>query len=485
MTMIDARPALSNLGRVLCILAVSMLAPALADALAGTDGWRSFLPSAGLTGFVGAALVLATRERVCQVMTVRQIYLSIALCWIVPCFFAALPMTGAAAHLSFIDALFEATSGLTSTGSTVMTGLNHRPPGILLWRALMQWMGGIGIIVMAVTALPALHIGGMQIFRAEVVSANDRAIPRIARIGNTIIAVYMGFTLVLGVGLWLAGMVPFDAIIYAMSTIATGGFSNHDNSLAFFNNGWIDGLIYVGMVLGGMPFLLFFQLTQGNWRRVVHDQQLHWYLGLLFLAGLGIGLWLFTNTGMSLLSAFHHGFFTVASVMTGTGLASMDYGAWTGMPSAILFLLIFVGGCAGSTAAGIKVFRLQLLYANALIQTRQLLRPHAVMVPTYNKKPIGEDVLESVMGFLFVYVFSFAVVAILLSLMGLDFLSSVSASAAAISNVGPGLGPVVGPAGTFATVPDGAKLLLSATMLFGRLEMFTLLVLFVPNFWKH
>lgn len=482
--MTDFRPVLQIVGFILCLLACAMALPAAADLLAGDEEWQVFLLSGGITLFFGLGLMLGTRTEF-RTLTVRQTYLAAALGWVAPCLFAALPLAAGPAHLSPVDALFEATCGLTTTASTVISGLAQMPPGLLLWRGLLNWMGGIGIIVMAVAVLPTLNIGGMQIFRVQGLGTNEPATPRSTRIGTTILAVYVSLTVGLAICLWIAGMPRFDAAIFAMGTISTGGFGTADMSLGAFNSGLIDLIACIGMVLGGIPFLMFPLLAQGQWRAILRDQQVRWYLGLMGMGAAGVVLWLMIARGFSPLAALHHGVFTVVSVMTGTGLFTIDYGDWTGLPAAILFFLTFVGGCAGSAAAGIKVFRLNLLFANARVQLHRLLRPHGVEFPSFNKKPIPEEVLESAMGFLFLHVLGFAVLSMLLGFMGLDFLTSISGAASAISNLGPGLGASIGPGTTFAPLPDAAKLLLAGGMLFGRLEMFVLLVLCVPSFWDQ
>ena len=482
--MIDLRPVIRVVGIVLCLLSVAMIPSAIADASVGNPEWQAFVAAGGITLFMGLALVLGAGPEHRE-LDIRQAFLASTLAWVVPAFYAGLPFMLGPTDLSLTDAVFEATSGLTTTGSTVIAGLARLPPGILLWRGVLQWTGGIGIIVMAVAVLPVLKIGGMQMFRVEVTSPSERAAPRAARVGGVIVGVYIGLSLLLFAALWLAGMPAFDSLVHAMSTIATGGFSTYDTSLAYFNSARIDLIVFIGMVVGGMPFLLFFQAASGNWRAVFRDQQIHWYLGLMGLGAAAVTLWLMNSRGYDLVNALRHGAFTVASVMTGTGLTTIDYSDWAGMPIAILFFLTFVGGCAGSTAAGIKVFRFQFLLANALVQIRHLLRPHAVLIPTFNGKPINEEVLRSVMGFLFVYALAFAVLSMALAFLGLDFVTAISGAAAAISNVGPGIGPTIGPDSTFVTLPDLAKWLLAAGMVFGRLEMFTILVLFVPSFWRH
>lgn len=481
--MIDFRPVLQIVGTILCLLAAAMMVPALLDLALGNPEWQVFVISGGVTLVAGLGLVLGTRSDFHE-LTVRQTYLAAALGWLVPCLFAALPLIFGPSHLALVDAVFEATSGLTTTNATAITGLQSLPRGLLMWRALLNWMGGMGVIAMAVAVLPTLNIGGMQIFRLAG-SSGESSIPHTARVGSTILAIYTGLTFVLALALWLAGMTRFDAVVHAMSIISTGGFSTADTSLGRYNNGWIDLIACLGMVIGGIPFLMFPQLARGRWRKVLHDQQVSWYFGLMIASAIIIVLWLMIERGFEPLTALRHGTFTVVSVMTGTGLYTIDYSDWMGLPAAVLFFLTFVGGCAGSAAAGIKVFRLHLLLSNARAQLHQLLRPHGVEFPTFNDKPIPADILPSAMGFLFVYLLGFAVLSMALGFLGLDFLSAISAAAAAISNLGPGLGDVVGPGSTYAALPDLAKILLAAGMLFGRLEMFVLLVLFVPNFWKH
>ncbi|MBI2235755.1 MAG: potassium transporter TrkH [Magnetospirillum sp.] len=482
--MIDLRPVLAIVGSILCLLAAAMALPAAADAMTGHDEWKVFAACGGLTLFVGLALLLGARSGVGE-LAVRQVYLAATCGLVVPLAFAALPLAFGPLQLSMTDAVFEATSGLTTTSATVLAGLDGMPRGLLLWRALLQWLGGIGVVVLAVTVLPALAMGGMQVFRIESAAPSDRATPRTSRVGSAIVAIYAGMTAVLAAALWLAGMSGFDAWGHAMTTISAGGFSTADASIGRFDSAAVEVVVTVGMVLGGMPFLLFYHASQGNMRFMAHDQQLRWYLVFLLLATTAVSLWLAWSRGLPALDALRHAALTVASVMTGTGLFTLDFGGWDGLPLAILFFLVFVGGCAGSAAGGIKVFRFQFLFANALVQMRRLLRPHAVLIPSFNRRPIPDDVLESVMGFLFVYALGFAVLALSLAYLGLDFMTAVSGAASAIANFGQGLGGEIGPGGSYAALPDAAKWLLAAGMVFGRLELFTVLVLFVPAFWRQ
>jgi trk system potassium uptake protein TrkH len=482
--MIDLRPVLHAVGLLLCLLAAAMALPALVDYRDNHAEWRVFAVSGGLTLFFGLLLMLGTRTGQAR-RSVRQTYLAVTFGWAVPGLFAALPLIYGPLQMAPADAVFEAVSGLTSTGATVIRGLDGLPRGLLLWRGLLNWLGGLGVIAMAVAILPNLAIGGMQMFRLEVPGPAERATTRARRIAVVTAGAYGGITALLALVLWGVGMSGFEAMIHAMTTISTGGFSTSDASIGHFRNARIELVLILGMVIGGLPFLLFFQMTQGNARSMLRDGQLRWYFGLMALGIVAVTPWLAASKGLALSDALRHGAFTVVSVMTGTGFFTLEYGLWGGMPAAILFFLAFVGGCAGSTTGGIKVFRFQLLFADALVQIRRLLRPHAVLIASFNRRPIPEDVLGSVMGFLFVYALSFAMLSMALAFLGVDFLTSVTGAASALANLGPGLGAEIGPGGSYAGLPDAAKALLAAGMLFGRLELFTVMVLFVPAFWRQ
>jgi trk system potassium uptake protein TrkH len=482
--MLDLRPVFQIIGTLLCVLAGAMIPPAMVALHDHHGEWRVFGVSAGLTLFFGLLLVLGTRTEPRR-RTIRQTYLAAAFAWAVPGLFAALPFIYGPLQMDFTDAAFEAISGLTSTGGTVIRGLDEVPRGTLMWRAVLNWLGGLGVVGLALAVLPNLAVGGMQMFRLEVPGPAERASSRANRIALAVGLAYLGLTLALALALWLVGMSGFESVCHAMTTISTGGFSTRDASVGAFGKGAVTVITTIGMIIGGLPFIWFFQLSQGNVRAWLKDGQLRWYLGLLALGTLGISLWLVASKGLAPLDALRHGAFTTASVMTGTGFFTLEYANWGGMPAAILFFLAFVGGCAGSTTGGIKVFRFQFLFADALVQMRRLLRPHAVLIPTFNRRPIPEEVLGSVMGFLFVYALAFAVLAMALAFLGLDFVTAVTGAASALANLGPGLGPEIGPGGSYAPLSDPAKWLLVGGMLFGRVELFTILVLFVPSFWKQ
>jgi trk system potassium uptake protein TrkH len=405
------------------------------------------------------------------------------LAWFVIAVFGALPFQFSELELSPVDAFFESMSGVTTTGSTVIVGLDFAPPGILLWRAILQWLGGIGIIVMAVAILPMLQIGGMQMFRVEAFDA-DKVLPRAAQIAGGIAIVYVFLTAVGVLVLWSLGMSGFDAVAHAMTSISTGGFSTYDASVGHFDNAGIDWAMTVIMVLGSVPFVLYLRVVRGDLKPVFADTQVHWFLSILAVSVILVALWLYLGDLMEPLDALRYSAFNVTSVMTGSGFATADFGRWGSFVVAVMFVLMFTGGCAGSTTCGIKIFRLQVLYATAQAQMHRLMQPNGVFFPYYNRKPIPDSVASSVMSFFFLFATCFALLAVGLGLTGLDFVTAVSGAATAISNVGPGLGEVIGPAGNFATLPDSSKLLLCLGMLLGRLELFTVLILLVPAFWR-
>ncbi len=465
------------------MLGVAMLIPAVADAVTDNPDWAVFLASAFVTLFAGGALILTTREKF-RALVVRQAFVLTTLAWIMLAAFAALPFAFSNLGLSYTDAFFEAMSGITTTGSTVITGLDGAPPGILLWRALLQWLGGIGIIVMAIAVLPMLQVGGMQLFRMESSDASDKAFPRAAQISAATAIIYFVLTLVCAAAMWGAGMTPFEAAAHSMTTIATGGFSTSDASIGHFDSAALDWIIIVFMIMGSLPFVLYLSVVRGDPKALWMDTQVRWFFAIVVVAIVMIVLWLVAASDLDILAAIRQSTFNVISIITGTGYATADYNAWGALPVTAFFFFMFIGGCAGSTSCGIKIFRYQVLFATARIQFRRLWQPHGVFTPLYNRRPIPESVIDAVMSFFFLFALTFGILALALTLIGLDFTTAVSGAATAIANVGPALGDIIGPTGTFATLPDAAKWVLSAGMLLGRLELLTVLVLFTPAFWR-
>ena len=480
--MLDFRPILFITGVLMLPLAVAMCLPAIADASADNPDWQVFLTASGFTLFVGGTLALTSRGNV-RAITPRQGFVLTTFLWIVIPGFAALPFAFSDLDLSYTDAFFESMSGLTTTGSTIIRSLDVAPPGILIWRALLQWLGGIGVIAMAIAILPLLRIGGMQLFRMESSDRSEKVLPRTTQLVAYIGFIYLGTSVVCALAYWAAGMSGFDAIAHAMTTIATGGFSTYDASLAHFNSPAIEYIGVVFMLIGSMPFVLYLRALRGNAKPLFRDDQVRLFLLIVIIAILSIAYYRYAS-GIEIGAALRESAFNVVSIITGTGYVTADYSGWGPFALIGFFFLMFVGGCAGSTTCGIKVFRFQVLFATAVTQIRRLLEPHGVYLAYYNRKPIPEEVSASVMAFFFLYALSYVAIAVGLGLSGVDFLTAASGAATAISNVGPGLGPTIGPAGTFATLPDQAKWLLSVGMLLGRLELFTVIVLLIPSFWR-
>ncbi len=479
----DFRPVLFAVGILLITLALAMALPAVADGVTANPDWQVFLASSVFTLFIGACLVLANRTRDTR-LTVRQAFVLTTVSWLVIAAFAALPFAFSDLNLSYSDAYFEAMSGLTTTGSTVIVGLDHAPPGILLWRALLQWLGGIGIIVTAITILPMLRVGGMQLFRAESSDSSAKVLPRAAQISGAIGVIYLLLTVSNGLAYWAAGMSPFEAMCHAMTTIATGGYSTSDASLGHFRNDAIEGIATVYMVLGSLPFVLYLQAVRGNAGALLRDTQVRWFFGLVLFSLVSLAGWQMAANGAAPTDAFREAAFNGISVLTGTGYSTADFSGWGSFALPVFTVLMFIGGCTGSTTGGVKVFRIQVLASTAWVQIQHLIHPHGVFLTKYNRRPVPDSVPPAVMGFFFLFIVSFGVIAMALALMGLDYVTSISGAATAIANVGPGLGDTIGPSGTFQPLPDPAKWLLSFAMLLGRLELFTVLVLLVPRFWR-
>ncbi|MGB0747459.1 MAG: TrkH family potassium uptake protein [Magnetospiraceae bacterium] len=477
------RPVLLVIGILLTILAMAMVLPAVLDLAGGHPDWQVFAVSAGCTLFVGVSLILANRGTTRR-FNLRQGFIMVTFSWLALTLFGALPLAFSELDMSFTDAFFESMSGITTTGSTVIVGLDSVPPGLLLWRAILQWLGGLGIIVMAIAILPILRIGGMQIFKVEAFDTEEKVLPKAAQMSGALTGIYVSLTLAWAIALWGAGMNGFEAVAHAMTTIATGGFSTSDGSVGHFNSATIDMIIIAGMVVGSLPFLVYMRMMRGDFRSLVTDSQIRWFLAIAGSVVLACTLFLWLQAEVEPVTALRFAAFNCISVMTGTGFATTDYGQWGAFATPLFFLIMVIGGCAGSTTCGIKIFRFQVVFAAAVTQMKTLLQPHGVFVPYYNKRPITDEIIASVLGFIFLFGLSFSVLAIVLGMMGLDYITAMSSAATAIANVGPGLGDEVGPAGTFTNLPDGAKWVMSFGMLLGRLELFTVLVLFTRSFWR-
>ncbi|QGZ31638.1 TrkH family potassium uptake protein [Stutzerimonas stutzeri] len=471
------------LGIFLITLAISMVIPMITlFAFDRTDDLQAFLWASLITFSCGIALVAPGRPELAQ-MRPRDMYFLTTASWLVVCCFAALPMM-LIHHISYTDAFFETMSGITTTGSTVLSGLDSASPGLLMWRSMLQWLGGIGFIGMAVAILPLLRIGGMRLFQTESSDWSQKAMPRSHVMAKWILIVYLALTLLCGIAYWLSGMTPFEAINHAMTTIATGGYSTSDSSMAKFTPAAHWTAVFF-MLLGGLPFILMVSTIRGNRYALLHDQQVQGFVGMLVIICLAFATWLTFHSDYVFLDALRIVSLNVVSVVTTTGYALGDYTLWGEFAVLAFFYLTFIGGCSGSTSGGLKIFRFQVAYSLLRANLAQLVHPRAVIKQQYNRHTLDEEIVRSILTFSFFFTITIGALALALALLGLDMLTALTAAATAVCNVGPGLGPVIGPAGNFSTLPDAAKWLLSFGMLLGRLEIITVLVMLTPSFWRH
>ena len=472
------------LGIFLLALAGSMLVPMLIVILDHhPEHLSAFIHSAGITFIAGSVLIgMGYRDR--GELRPRDMYLLTGTSWIVVCIFAALPMV-IIQEISYTDAFFETMSGITTTGSTVLVGLDHAPAGLLIWRSMLHWLGGIGFIGMAVAILPLLRIGGMRLFQTESSDWGDKVLPRSHMIAKYILGLYSLLTLLAFLAYWAAGMQPFDAINHAMATISTGGFSTSDSSLANWQQPAVHWVAVVFMILGSLPFTLLVAAGRGNYRALMKDQQVRGFCAFLLVTWVLLALWLTLHSEHAWWDALRIVAVNVTSVVTTTGFALGDYTTWGGFAILVFFYLTFVGGCSGSTAGGLKIFRFQVAYVLLKANLTLMIHPRAVITQQYNRHPLDEDIIRSLITFSFFFTITIGAIALGLGLLGLDWVTALTGAATAVCNVGPGLGPVIGPAGNFSSLPDAAKWLLTLGMLLGRLEILTLLVPLTRAFWRH
>ncbi len=471
------------IGVLLVILGAFMLIPYMVQMIYDENS-HSFLSSAFITIFIGVLFILANLDQDYK-LNLQQTFLFSSLAWISAALFGSIPFHLSVLELSFSEAFFESMSGITTTGSTVISDLDNSPKSILIWRAIMQWLGGIGIIVMAITVLPLLKVGGMQLFKMEGSDSTEKILPRTVEVASIIILTYLLLTFLCAVLYWIFDMSVFDSIAHSMTTIATGGFSTHNNSIEYFKSSNIEIIATIFIVLGSIPFISYLKFIKGNRKIFFSDVQIRGFVYLIILSIFIMFLYLFfSNNEISLIDKLRISSFNVVSILSGTGYVTDDFGLWGEFPLIFFLFLMFVGGCAGSTTCGIKIFRFQLLYIFIGNQIKKLFYPNSISVIKYNNQKISNSFIHSIIIFIFSYLFLFLLLAILLSITGLDFLSAISGAATSISNVGPGLGEMIGPNGNFKEVSDISKWLLSFGMLLGRLELFAVLVLFFPSFWK-
>ncbi|CAM1628901.1 Cation transporter [Bartonella apihabitans] len=461
-----------------------MLLPALADLRAGNGDWVVFIRSAATTIAFATLILLATNGANCRFSARLGFLLTVCL-WVTGCLLGAMPLYFSRLPLSLAAAIFEGVSGITTTGATVLTGLDRLPRGILLWRSLLCWIGGIGFIALALLLLPSLRVGGIQLFNMESSDRAEKVLPRVNQIANGIIIAYLGLTLLCMLSYFAVGMTMFDAVNHAMTTIATAGFSTHDASLGYFSKTpSVLVIATIFMLLASLPFILYVKLVLPERSRRLADPQVIVFLVIVLAASFALAIWLRFHFGFTFHHAFLDAIFHFVSVITTTGYAAEDYLLWGPFALGLFFIASFIGGCAGSTSGGIKINRLIILWRFTRVALTRLLSPNTVVKVRYGGTDISGDLAQTVLLFLSLYMTSLVIGAMLLSFTGLDFVSAFTGALTALSNVGPGFGDRIGPDGNFSTVGDAALWILSVLMFAGRLEIVTVIILFTPAFWR-
>jgi trk system potassium uptake protein TrkH len=480
----DFRSVMHIIGLLLCIESLAMLIPMIIDLIYRNPDWNEFFLSSLITFFIGIMLYYSfKKEKI--IIKVRQAFVLTILSWIVIALFASLPFIFTSANLNYTDAFFESISGITTTGATVINNLDKLHHGILIWRSLLQWFGGIGIIVLAMAILPTLQIGGMQLLHMEQDDPYEKTLPKINQFLIEIFILYSSLTLTCAILYYFSGMNAFDSIAHAMTTISTGGFSTHNESFGYFNSIPIESTSILFMILGSLPFVVFLKFIHGERKSLFKDDQIKLFLTIIIILIIITTFWLHNSFFQNnYLHSLRLSAFNITSILSGTGYSNTDYNMWGSFGLVIMIIIMFIGGCAGSTTGGIKIFRLQLLFRGSKTQIKKLTQPHGVFLTSFNGKSVTDETFNSIMVFFFLYILIFVSASISLSFFNLDFLTAFSAAASAISNVGPGLGQIVGPSGNYSTLPEGAKWILSLTMLVGRLELLTFLVILSLSFWK-
>ena len=470
-----------TLGILQIILGIFMLIPTIVQFFYQEID-SSFFGASIVTIIFGILFFLSNLDHD-KKLNLQQAFLLTSLSWLSIAIFGSLPFIFSSVEFSFTNAFFESMSGITTTGSTIISNLEDMPKAILLWRALLQWLGGIAIIVMAITLMPIMNVGGMQLFKISSNDSTEKILPKSKEIALRLIYIYSALTIFCGVSYNVFGMNIFDSLTHSMTTIATGGFSNYNESIGFFDSISIEISAMIFIILGSLPFIAYIKFLSGDKKIFYSDIQIKTFIKIIIFSIITLLIYLFFNNMNEI--DIRSIFFNVISILTGTGYVNAQFDNWGGFPIILFLALMFIGGCAGSTTCGIKIFRIQILYSLISNQIKKIIYPKGIFVLKYDQNPVDNKFISSIISFIFMYLVIFFIITALLSLTGLDFITSISGAATSISNVGPGLGSIIGPNGNFSSLPDISKWILSLGMILGRLELFAILVLFLPSFWKN
>jgi trk system potassium uptake protein TrkH len=472
-----------TLGVLQIILGISMIFPILTQIIYSEID-SSFIGASIISIIFGALFFLSNLNHD-KKLNLQQAFLLTALSWLTIAIFGSLPFIFSTLNLTITDAFFESMSGITTTGSTIISNLEQTPKAILLWRAMLQWLGGIGIIVMAITLMPIMNVGGMQLFKISSNDSSEKILPKSKEIALRLIYVYLCLTTLCAVTYKIFGMGFFDSFTHSMTTIATGGFSNYDQSIGYFNSLSIEISSMIFIILGSLPFIAYIKFLNGNKKIFISDVQIKSFIKIIIYSIIILFIYLIIqNKDISQINIRTISF-NVISILTGTGYVTGEFDGWGNFPLIFFLALMFIGGCAGSTTCGIKIFRIQILYLFIINQLKKIIYPKGIFVIKYDKNNVDDKFMASIISFIYLYIIIFFLITAFLSLSGLDFVTAISGAATSISNVGPGLGPIIGPNGNFSALPQVSKWILSLGMILGRLELFAILVLFLPSFWRN
>ena len=480
----NLRIIINILSLLLMLISVFMLICVPVDLAFEDESWESLLIGSGLSFFSGFIGWFFTRNTQDKALKKRDGYLIVTLGWIFMSAFGALPFVIHGSIPTYTDAFFETISGFTTTGASILNDIESMPHGLLFWRSFTQWIGGMGIIVLTVAILPILGIGGMQLFLAEApVVTPDKIQPRIKETAKRLWLVYIGLTFTEAILLYLGGMTVFDAINHSFTTMATGGFSTRQDSIAFYDSAFIHYVIIIFMFLAGTNFTLTYFGVHGRFKKFVQNEEFVTYFLVILILAILTSMVLISKTNLMVEKSIRDALFQVISIVTTTGFVTADYTSWTNFLTMLFLIMMFIGGSAGSTAGGVKIVRHLILMKNSILELKRQLHPSAVIPVRFNKNAVTQDISFNILAFIMIYIIVFGLGTMIMAMIGLDFETAIGSVATCLGNIGPGIGSV-GPVNNFYDIPIGGKWFLSFLMLLGRLELFTVLILFSPYFWR-
>ena len=478
------KSSLFVIGNLLVFFSIYSFIPGVIDYYSQGTDWVVFFVISIICLFTGLNVSFVFKKKDHDV-DILSAFLLTLISWVLLTLISSVPFYLGTTNLNFIDSFFESMSGLTTTGATVINDLDNTSKSLLIWRAMLQWLGGIGIIVIAIALFPILKIGGMQLFQSEFSSKEEKVLPRTKTIAGGIGVVYILLTILCSLSLFLTGMTLFDSIAHGMTILATGGFSTKDMSIGFFDSLYTEIVVMIFMVVASIPFIYLFQAMKGKFSDLMNSSQVQFFLLLIFISIIIVSFWLKRYYEVDFLQALRISAFATISISTGSGFSTYDFSIWGSFTTLLFLFLMLTGGCSGSSSCGLKIFRIQILIKSSLTLIKKIIQPRGVFLPSYNSREISEEVLNSVTGYFFLYIFIFGFLSLLIAFDGQDILTALSGAAATLANVGPGLNESIGPSGNYAGISDITKLFMSLGMLVGRLELFPILILLSPQLWKR